>query len=74
MKYINQKHSMDCLQATYANLLGLPYEDIPEFYKFFEDEDQNKWVDMVNTFFSDLGYFRILFDVKYDEKEGFDCR
>jgi hypothetical protein len=65
MSYIYQKHTKDCLQTTLANLLSLPYNIIPEFYKYYEDEDQDKWVNILTDFLDNHGHFRVLFNVKF---------
>jgi hypothetical protein len=66
MKYIYQKHTKDCLQATLSNLLSLPYSIIPEFYKYYENEDKDKWINMLTDFLDDHGYFRILLNVRIE--------
>lgn len=61
--YIYQRHNDDCMQATLANLLCMPYESIPEFYKTFNN-DGNRFVEALDKFLIGAGYFRITVDVK----------
>lgn len=56
---ILQKHNHDCLQCCLSELLDIPYEEIPEFYKLYIDE--RKQFEEVKDWKEDI------FEIKYDE-------
>lgn len=69
MKYINQKHEKDCLQATLANLLGISYNTIPDFWKYYNGEDNGEFTIILDDFLADMGCFRFLVDVTYEDNK-----
>jgi|WetSurMetagenome_2_1015567.scaffolds.fasta_scaffold485647_2 hypothetical protein len=60
--FCNQKHDKDCLQATLANLLHMRYKDIPEFYKYYTD-DNLVFEKKFNSWLSNLGYCWIIVNI-----------
>ena len=69
-----QKHDADCLQCCLSDLLDIPYEDIPEFYKLYADEARKAtdWSDDLfeikyNEFLESKGYIRIMFDAEFED-------
>ena len=63
-KYINQKHNRDCLQASYANLLGIEYDLIPEFFLNYEEREKTDlFMVQIDDFLNEIGHYRIKFDV-----------
>lgn len=58
-----QKHDKDCLQTCLSNLLNIPYNEIPEFYKYYDDDNFTKEFD---NWLSKKGLLRILIDVKIE--------
>lgn len=62
---INQKHEKDCLQATLANLLLIPYENIPAFYESYEKRGESDFFIELDDWLNSIGRYRILFDVGF---------
>ena len=64
---INQKNEKDCLQATLANLLLIPYEDIPAFYESYEKRGEPDFFIELDDWLNSIGRYRILFDAGFRE-------
>jgi hypothetical protein len=63
---IKQKNSKDCMQCCLSELLNIPYEEIPEFYKMYNKYSDN-YLEPLDDWLSSLGYVRMLIDVSIDE-------
>ncbi len=59
--YVTQKHDLDCLQATLSNVTGIPYSNIPEFYKEYEKGSNHKR-QVYDKWLTENGYVRVVFD------------
>ena len=80
MGYINQRHSKDCVTATLANLLGMKYEDVPQFWELdpsLKTETPTKEElrhgaevadSAVEEWLAENGYIKLTYDVY--EKDG----
>jgi hypothetical protein len=71
---IKQRNDRDCLQCCLAELLNIDYDVIPKFYEAYpkdlnncQPEESKKFTKLFDDWLNSLGFFRILFDVKYDD-------
>lgn len=73
---VMQRYLDDCLNACLAELLNIPYEEIPPFYKVFDQifkGANNKEISQFTHDFDEWlfskGYCRIVVDVKFDKEK-----
>ncbi len=63
MKLVYQKYDYDCLKAAYSTLLGIDYDDIPDFS---EGED---WSERLDAWLDKIGYRRVV--IGFEPLNGF---
>lgn len=60
----------DCFNAAVASLLGLPYEDVPHFVELHHDEPPEAWVDALDTWANERGWWVLHYGLGDDEFEA----
>lgn len=65
-----QKHDTDCLQACLSYIFNIKYEDIPEFYKYFDKEDDSEFSVIFDNWLASIGYIRVMVPAKCENGKG----
>ena len=66
-----QRHNRDCLQCCLSELLDVPYELVPEFYKLYSDSESesdiycNRFTNAFDEWLNVMSLQRVVIDVQY---------
>lgn len=69
-----QKTESDCQRCSYAYVLNLTYDEVPDFVDKlpafnFKEEDGDIFDKRIDNFLKSIGYLRLIVDCKYDKEK-----